>query len=141
MTRCPSNTIVPTLSRGRPFQPNAASVRDRGTYSRNVDDSLIKLYEQARRRDPHNHFLLIDLAREYGVHLRLFDADRVLLRVLELYPRNARIRSMVAATYAMVGCPLQAIAHYRLALDLDPQHPESAAIRARLSSLKEMCGV
>jgi Tfp pilus assembly protein PilF len=57
--------------------------------------------------------------------------------VLELYPQSVKVRSMVAASYAMVGLPQQAIEHYRLALELDPQHPESAAILAALSSLNE----
>jgi len=95
----------------------------------------MRLYELALRRDPSNHFLLIDLAREYGLHEQLLDADQTLLRVIELYPRSAKVRSMVAASYAMVGLPQQAIQHYRLALELDPLHPESTAIRAELASL------
>lgn len=95
----------------------------------------MRLYELALRRDPNNHLLLIDLAREYGLHEQLLDADQTLLRVIELYPRSAKVRSMVAASYAMVGLPQQAIQHYRLALELDPLHPESAAIRAELTAL------
>jgi len=79
--------------------------------------------------------LLIDLAREYGLHGRLLNADQTLLRVIELYPQSAKVRTMVAASFAMVGLPQQAIQHYRLALELDPLHPESMAIRAELASL------
>jgi tetratricopeptide (TPR) repeat protein len=95
----------------------------------------MRLYELALRRDPDNHFLLIDLAREYGLHNQLHNADQKLSRVIELYPHSAKVRSMVAASYAMIGLPQQAIEHYRLALELEPLHPESTAIRTELELL------
>jgi len=133
----PDRTAVRRVRQRREIVIDSEVVDVQETQDLGVGDPRIRLYERALCRDPRNHFLLIDLAREYARHQRLFDADKMLLRILELYPRNAKIRSMVAATYAMAGCPQQAIQHYRTVLDLDPQHPESAAILAELSSL---CG-
>ncbi len=109
----------------------------REAWERHNYEQTISLYEQALCRDPKNHLLLIDLARAYGLRYRLPEAEQMLDRALRLYPRSAKVRSMVAATYAMISRPAQAIEHYRRALELDPQHPESAAILAELATLYE----
>jgi tetratricopeptide (TPR) repeat protein len=109
----------------------------REAWERHQYEQTIALYEQALRRDPKNHFLLIDLARAYGLRYRLADAEMILDRVLRLYPRSAKVRSMAAATYAMIQRPASAIEHYRRALELDPQHPESAIILTELARLCE----
>jgi tetratricopeptide (TPR) repeat protein len=98
-------------------------------------EARIRLYEQALGRDPRNHLLLIDLAREYGLHQRFLDADEMLLRVLELYPRSGKVRSQVAAAYLRIGLPQQAREQFQMALVLDPLHSEATAIRVQLSSL------
>jgi len=90
------------------------------------------LYERAQRRDPNNHFLLLDLAREYGLHRRLIQAHQTLRQILRLYPQSARVRSMVADAYLQIGLPQQAREQYQQALRLDPDHPEAARIRAEL---------
>jgi Tfp pilus assembly protein PilF len=109
----------------------------REAWERHQYEQTISLYEQALRRDPKNHLLLIDLARAYGLRYRLEEAEQLLERVLRLFPRSARVRSMVASSFSMIHRPGQAIDHYRRALELDPQHPESAAIFAELSTLYE----
>jgi tetratricopeptide (TPR) repeat protein len=109
----------------------------REAWERHQYEQTIALYEQALRRDPKNHFLLIDLARAYGLRYRLDEAETMLDRVLRLYPRSAKVRSMAAATFAMIQRPAKAIEHYRHALELDHQHPESAAIHTELARLCE----
>jgi Tfp pilus assembly protein PilF len=113
----------------------ARSARD--AWERHQYEQTISLYEQALRRDPKNHLLLIDLARAYGLRYRLPEAEQMLDRALRLYPKSGKVRSMVAASFVMIGRPAQAIEHYRRALELDPQHPESASIYAELTTLYE----
>lgn len=100
-----------------------------------LSDLRLKLYERALRNDPRNHFLLLDLAREYGRHRRLADADQILRQLLELYPTSALIRSQAAAAYATIGLTQRAIEHYRSSLRMDPDQPDADPIRHELSRL------
>jgi tetratricopeptide (TPR) repeat protein len=105
-----------------------------------LSDRRLQLYERALRSDPHNHFLLLDLAREYGRHRRLADADRTLERLLELYPASANIRLQAAEACESIGLPEQALDHYDRALALDPTHPAVAKIKAHISRLTNKLG-
>lgn len=100
-----------------------------------LSDLRLKLYERALARDPRNHFLLLDLAREYGRHLRIVDAQRMLERLLELYPTSALIRTQAAAAYAAVGLPLRAIEQFRCSLRIDPHQPDAPTIRKIITRL------
>jgi len=100
-----------------------------------LSDHRLELYERALGNDPRNHFLLLDLAREYGRHRRLADADRTLSRLLELYPTSANIRLRVAEACESIGLTEQALNHYRSVLTLDPSHPAAATIKAHLVRL------
>jgi tetratricopeptide (TPR) repeat protein len=95
----------------------------------------LKLYERALSRDPRNHFLLLDLAREYGRHRRIAEADQMLRRLVEHYPASAQVRSQAATAYAAVGLTQRAIEHYRGSLRLDPAQPDAAEIRRELARL------
>lgn len=100
-----------------------------------LSDLRLKLYERALRSDPRNHFLLLDLAREYGRHSRLAEADQILRRLLELYPQSALIRTQAAEAYATIGLTHSAIEHFRSSLRLDPDQPEANTIRHELARL------
>lgn len=100
-----------------------------------LSDLRLKLYERALARDPRNHFLLLDLAREYGRHRRVAEADQVLRRLVELYPASALIRSQAATSYAAIGLTQRAIEHYRCSLRMDPTQPDAAEIREKLAGL------
>jgi tetratricopeptide (TPR) repeat protein len=113
----------------------ARSARD--AWGRNQYEQTIALYEQALRRDPKNHLLLIDLARAYGLRYRLEEAAQVLDRVVRLYPRNAKVRSMVARSYSMISRPAQAIEHFEKAQQLNPQHADAATDLIELAALYE----
>jgi tetratricopeptide (TPR) repeat protein len=109
----------------------------REAWERNQYEQTIALYEQALRRDPKNHLLLVDLARAYGLRYRFEEAEQMLDRVVRLYPRNAKVRSMVARSYSMISRPAQAIEHYERALELNPQHADVASDLVELSALYE----
>lgn len=114
--------------------PSVAPVLPKGEPP--LSDLRLKLYERALSRDPRNHFLLLDLAREYGRHRRLAEADQILRRLLELYPASARIRVQAATTYATIGLTPRAIEQYRSSLRMDPDQPEAPAIRQAIARLK-----
>jgi tetratricopeptide (TPR) repeat protein len=113
--------------------PALAALRTKGELP--LSDLRLKLYERARCRDPRNHFLLLDLAQEYGRHRRLAEADQMLRRLLELYPTSALIRSQAAAAYAAVGLTQRAIEHYRCSLRMAPDQPAAAAVRQELTRI------
>jgi tetratricopeptide (TPR) repeat protein len=100
-------------------------------------DAKIKLYERALDRDPRNHFLLLDLAGEYGQHRRELDVRRTLERVAELFPASAMMHARVASAYAKAHLPQQAIEHYRRSLEIDPQQAAAGDIMLEISSLYE----
>jgi tetratricopeptide (TPR) repeat protein len=104
-----------------------------GSWDRQSSDHTISLYERALVRDPSNHLLLFDLAGAYALRGRISDSEQILIRVLNLYPRSAIVRSKAGKLYRRINRPMQAIHHFRRALELNPQHPDSAAIRADLS--------
>jgi Tfp pilus assembly protein PilF len=114
--------------------PRSVNVGSYHTRARDISDSSengpclarMKLYERALDRDPINHLLLLDLAREYGRHGRLTEARCMLRRVVRLYPESARIRSMVAAVYGQVGLLQLAREQYEAALLIDPDQLHSA---------------
>jgi tetratricopeptide (TPR) repeat protein len=113
--------------------PNVAPALAKGEPQ--LSDLQLKLYERALARDPRNHFLLLDLAREYGRHRRVIDAECTLRRLVELYPESAQICAQAAAAFVDVGLPLQAIEQFRRSLEIAPDQPDAAAINGHLARL------
>lgn len=106
-------------------------------WERRKYEQAIDLYEQALRRNPQGFYLLVDLARAYGLRYRMDEAEEMLQRLLGLAPRSAKVRHMVARSYSMIQRPTQAIEHYERAIELGPDHADVATGLVELSGLYE----
>jgi tetratricopeptide (TPR) repeat protein len=113
----------------------------RNPFDERPDEHTIALYERALNRDPNNFFLLLDLAYAYAIRGHFDDSERMIARVLELYPRSEMAHFAAATLYHRINRPLQAIVHYRQALEFNPQHPKSNEILVSISILAGQYGM
>lgn len=130
----PSRTQSPDAASGkrRPASDSSSDVWER--YRQHY---TIALYERALARDPENHLLILDLARAYADAGRNADAENMLERVLALHPKSALVRAKVAPLYARLGCPRQALHHYRKVLEFDPLFRGESEIRDAIAALSD----
>src|SRR5262249_13056868 len=121
------DVTIKSPGNGRGWMNFGVALMARGDYV-----NAVRAFEQALPLTPNYHLLEINLGVSLGQLRRPGDAERHFLRAIALEPRDWRSHLFMARWLSMVGRTSDALAHARLAAELNPADAEAAVLAQSL---------